>query len=342
MKSLATAYWQSEVTYSLTKMGFFDAVGKAGAEGVGVSCKEVASGLSLDEDFACRMMLAGEGIKLLTRQGEGSFSLTPAGDMIRSNHPASLRSVVLMLNEETRDAWRKVGTASLESGVSGFKEEFGEEFWSWHSKKGNRGKMSQFDNAMRAFSHEIAGSLLVDWAPPTPSSTVCDIGGSKGHMVGAMAQHYPELNGVVFDVPIVAKSAEANLEEMGLSQRVKAIGGSFLESLPAELSDCDAFYMKFILHDWDDETCVKIIKNINAVAKEGAVIVSTDFILNVDGPAMEMNKRLMDINMMAANPTGARERTFQEYSALFKAAGLTAEPQLLKQRDLVSTVVVEI
>ena len=111
--------------------------------------------------------------------------------------------------------------------------------------------------------------------------------------------------------------------------------------LPAALSSCDAFYLQFILHDWADEECVSILSAIKAVAKEGSQIVTTDFILGVDGANMEMSKRNMDINMMAVNPPGAGERTFEEYAALFTRAGF-AKPQLVKLRDIISTVVTEV
>ena len=288
------------------------------------------------------MSHTGEGIKLLSTDAQGKYSLTPAGDMLRSDHPASIRSFMLMINEESKDAWRAVGTKSLSSGLSGFKAAFGKEFWAWHSEKGHETQMAQFDEAMRSFSVEMAGSLLVDWAPPTEDALVCDIGGGAGHMTAAMAHHYPKLKGIVFDLPkVVASSTKETLRELGVSDRVSTVGGSFLEPLPAALSSCDAFYLKFILHDWADEECVSILSAIKAVAKEGSQIVTTDFILGVDGANMEMAKRNMDINMMAVNPPGAGERTFEEYAALFTRAGF-AKPQLVKLRDIISTVVTEV
>ena len=124
VKTLATAYWQSEISYSLTKSGAIDAVGVEGS----VACEDVAAKLKLVPDFLCRMMRAGEGIKLLSTDAQGKYSLTAAGDMLRSDHPASIRSCMLMIHEETKDAWRAVGTKSLSSGLSGFKAAFGKDF----------------------------------------------------------------------------------------------------------------------------------------------------------------------------------------------------------------------
>lgn len=249
-----------------------------------------------------------------------------------------MRDFMLMINEETKFAWRATGTIALKTGNSGFKEHFGKEFWAWHSGMGRERQMAQFDGAMKGFSSEISGSLLVDWAPPAKDATVCDIGGGMGHMLIALAEHWPQTTGVVFDLPPVAARAKANIESAGFAARLRTIGGSFMDELPAELAKCDVFYLKFILHDWGDADCIRILKRITAVAKAGAQIVSTDFILGTDGANMEMSKRMMDVNMMASNPPGASERTWESYAALFRAAGVPGTPALIKMRDLVSTV----
>ena len=112
VKSLATAYWQSEIAYSITKSGIIDAVGTKGA-----TCVAVATSLGLVEKNCCRMMIAGEGIRLLAAK-DGAFMLTPAGDMLRSDHPSSARDFMLMINEESKHAWRAAGTDALTTGQS--------------------------------------------------------------------------------------------------------------------------------------------------------------------------------------------------------------------------------
>jgi len=249
---------------------------------------------------------------------------------------------LLMNNEETREAWRAVGTASLRTGESGFKQHFGTDFWDWHDDPKNLRQKTQFNMAMKSFSAETVGSLLVDWAPPKLDAVVCDLGGGVGHILVAIAQHYPQLGGILFDLPPVAKRAAANFAESGLDGRLKTMGGSFLEPLPAQMGQCDVFYMKFIMPDWPDEECVTILRNIAAVAKRGASFVTTDFILDLDGEVMETGKRLADINMLAAQPAGAQERTYDEFVSLFTGAGLMATPKLIRMRDVVTTMVVEL
>ena len=95
-----------------------------------------------------------------------------------------------------------------------------------------------------------------------------------GHMVAAMVAHYPDLKGVVFDLPPVVKRAAKNIASLGLSARITTTKGSFFDPLPQELATCDVFYLKFIIHDWDDADCKKILRRIAAVGKKGAKIVT--------------------------------------------------------------------
>ena len=80
------------------------------------------------------------------------------------------------------------------------------------------------------------------------------------------------------------------------------------------------------------------LKKIKAVAKPGARLAVVEHVLGVSGPFMERAKAMMDINMMASNPSGAKERSVAEYEALFAAAGITAPATLIPMRDILSIV----
>merc|ERR1719265_541897 len=136
--------------------------------------------------------------------------------MLRTDHPASQRAFVMMVNEESRHAWRTGLTTSMKSGVAGFEQHYGDTFFQYLSQPENAEKSALFDAAMTSFSSAISGSLMLDWAPPA-NGTVCDIAGSKGHMLAAFANHYPGLQGVVFDLPDVAERAKEHIASLGLS-----------------------------------------------------------------------------------------------------------------------------
>ena len=109
------------------------------------------------------------------------------------------------------------------------------------------------------------------------------------------------------------------------------------------MAACDVFLLKHILHDWDDAASITILRKIARVAKAGARLAIVEHVLGASPcSGMERAKAMMDINMMAANPPGAGERTWEEYAALFARAGFAKPSQLVKMRDLVSTVVTEV
>ena len=126
----------------------------------------------------------------------------------------------------------------------------------------------------------------------------------------------PDATGVVFDQPEVVTGAEAVIKSHGLKSRLEAVGGDFFVSVP---SGGDAYVMKFIIHDWDDERSVAILKSIHrAMADNGKLLLVESVVPSSNEPHFS---KLMDIHMLIM--TGGRERTEADYAALFARAGFT-------------------
>ena len=141
-----------------------------------------------------------------------------------------------------------------------------------------------------------------------------DVGGANGEVIRAMMRANPVLHGGVFDLPHVVPDAAEAARSDGLLDRFTAFGGDFFEFVPS----ADLYVLKYILHDWDDESCIRILKNCRASLEEGGRIVVIDYLvgeLGAPGPAP-----LMDLNMLVM--TGGRERDIVEFDALFESAGL--------------------
>ena len=351
VKTLVTSYWQSEVAYALTKNGVFDQFDYSDqSQDQGKSCYDIAKTLRLNGSYLCRYMAAAATLGLLSKDERDPFifHITSAGQLLHKDHPGSLSSFAMMINEETRDAWRSAATTSLKSGVSGFEEYFNTTIWEYLHNHPESQEL--FDSAMLSLSAEQLNAILSDWKPQSDTMTFCDVGGGYGHILLNVLNHYPNATGIVFDQPGTARGAAELIkqQEESVASRASAVGGNFFESFPSALASCDVFYMKFIIHDWEDESCITIIKNIKEIAQkrkrsgEPPVILTTDFILDEDGHQFERSKRLMDVNMLSSCPAGARERTFAEYKKLFSEAGVHAEPKLIKLRELVSVVQVSL
>ena len=141
-----------------------------------------------------------------------------------------------------------------------------------------------------------------------------DVGGAAGHLIRAMMTLNPALRGGVFDLPHVVPAAAEAAQEAGLSDRFTTIGGNFFNEVPP----ADLYILKYVLHDWDDATCVRILRNCRASLIAGGRVVIVDHLVGEIGkPGLAP---LMDMNML--DMTGGKEREMREFDALFGAAGL--------------------
>jgi hypothetical protein len=121
------------------------------------------------------------------------------------------------------------------------------------------------------------------------------------------------LKGILFDVPSVIAGASDLLERENVSERVEPISGDFF----AEVPRADAYIMKHIIHDWDDERSIKILKNIRAAMRaDGKVLIVETIVPEGNEPHYS---KLLDLEMLTS-PGGA-ERTAEEYRELLANAG---------------------
>jgi hypothetical protein len=145
---------------------------------------------------------------------------------------------------------------------------------------------------------------------------VVDVGGGFGAFVVGALRTYPDLRAVLFDLPEVIATAGTQLERAGVTDRCRTVGGSFFDAVP---SGADLYHLKFILHDWPDDRCLRILANCRqAMGSGGRLIVVEHVIPDEPGPHVA---RFMDVAMLVLTP-GGRERTEREFARLFSAAGL--------------------
>jgi hypothetical protein len=141
-----------------------------------------------------------------------------------------------------------------------------------------------------------------------------DLGGANGALLHLLLEGNPALRGIVFDRPNIVDGAAAEIAQKGLAERIEVVGGDFFQSVPS----ADLYLLKMILHDWDDERCIKILENCRDAMTPGGRIAVIEMIvgeLSDPRPAA-----LMDMNMLAAVP--GQERSLAQYDALLSAAGL--------------------
>ena len=261
MRRLVGGFATSIAISTVTELGIPDLLAKGPR-----SVADLASQVGANEDFLRRVLryLAGEGV-FAEQPGDG-FALTPKSEWLRSDVPGSLRPrAVFIGNGASWTAWGKLLSA-MRSGRPAFHEAFGE---------------TVFDYAAR--HPEAAASFHRFMADQTASSVkallgaydfsgvrqLVDVGGGRGALVAGVLARYPAMHGILFDMPAVVAGASPTLA--GLGERCQAIGGSFFERVP---DGADAYAIKFVLHDWTDVDCLRILRNCRkAMAPGGRVLV---------------------------------------------------------------------
>jgi hypothetical protein len=169
-----------------------------------------------------------------------------------------------------------------------------------------------FTNAMRDLTAAVSGEVarLLD---TKAVGHAIDVGGAGGALLIALLEANPELRGTVFDRPDVVPEVSRFAAAAGVEDRTTAVGGDFFEEVPA----ADLYLLKYIIHDWNDEQCIEILRNCRRSAPPSARIAIVELLV---GPANEPSLApLMDMNMLVM-ATG-RERSLDEYRILLAKGG---------------------
>jgi hypothetical protein len=171
-----------------------------------------------------------------------------------------------------------------------------------------------FDEAMRSMTIGVNASIL-DAYDFGRFATIVDVAGGNGTLLAAVLAAHPASRGILFDQAHVVSGAEPILEAAGVLDRCEIVAGSFFESVPA---GADAYVLKWIIHDWEDEESVAILRTCRAAMSPDAVVLVIE--RDLGEPNENPVAKLADLNMFVM--PGGRERTLDEYAALFGAADL--------------------
>jgi len=154
----------------------------------------------------------------------------------------------------------------------------------------------------------------------TPFRTLVDVGGGNGALLIGILSANPGLRGVVFDLPSAAERAKRRISEAKLAERCQAVGGDFFSEVP---SGGDAYLLKHVIHDWNDESALTILKSCHrAMGPKGRLlIVEGIYPRRIDQSLASRGAAANDVNMLVN--TGGRQRSEAEFRSLYDAAAFT-------------------
>jgi hypothetical protein len=302
---LVTGYWVSQGLYVAARLGIVEHLksGPKSSEELAAECEAHAPSL-----YRLLRMLANCGV--FTQDAQGKFSVTPVGQLLQEG-PGSFRAMTIHLGEKpTWQAWGNL-LDSVRTGETAFPLTHGKEVFPYYAEHPESNE--PFNQAMTEYSAAVVAAVMRAYDFSRYSRFV-DIGGGHGFLLSAILKANPKATGVLFDIPPTAEEAKAGIEAQGLATRCDVVSGNFFESVP---EGGDAYVMKNIIHDWDDERSITILKHINkAIVRDGRVFLIEAVVPEGNTPDFST---LGDIHMMVM--TGGCERTAAEYSALFQKSG---------------------
>lgn len=318
MMQMIMAAMPSRVLCAVAELGIPDVIG-AGSKSAG----EVASAIGGHEPWVLRLLNAAASLGVFAfnsggdgdGQGEGRFSNTPLGDALRSDNPTSVRALGVVANQPWHfGAWGDL-VGGVRSGEVPFERVHGTTFFEY--LRANPDANEKFSAWMTQTSN-VANTAILALYDFSTARTIVDVGGGQGALLAAVLSQAPQARGILYDMPEVVADPSP-LEAASVLDRCEIVGGDFFESVPG---GGDVIMLKTVLHDWDDEDCVRILGRCREAVEAGSKLLVIEMVLPDDlSPHPGF---MMDINMMVLNH-GGRERTSAEYGALLEEAGYTQE-----------------
>jgi hypothetical protein len=315
---MITGYWHSQAIYAAAKFGIADLLA-AGA----CSVDDLAQQTSTDPDALYRLLRALASVGIFSEGPPRQFSLTSLAEPLQSNVPGSKRALALMACDEQFQAWSEI-VYSIQTGKKAFDKVFGQPVFDYLAK--NQEKAQVFDAAMVGIHGRESNAVLKVY-DFSAISTVVDIGGGNGSQLISLLQAHPSTRGVLFDLPHVIERAKPVVAAAGLDDRCELVAGSFFDDdafsdlrLPLGAGRGEgvvAFFMRHIIHDWEDEKSLTILRNCHrAMPADGRLLVVESVIPPGNEP---FAGKFLDLVMLLI--PGGKERTENEYRTLFAQAG---------------------
>lgn len=252
--------------------------------------------------------LASEGF--FAEGADRSFALNPGAELLRSDIEQSFQPFTIINSERAFEAVLELLPA-VRTGEIPFVRRFGQHpFEMMHN---DPAAAAQLERGWQGV-HGPETRAFLEAYDFTGIGKFADIGGGHGDVVIGVLEADPGRKGAIFDIPPVAAQAQQRLDRAGLAARCEVVGGDFFSEIPVS---ADAYFLRHILHDWNDEECRTILRNVAAQCRPGARVLIAECVIkepNVRDPG-----KWLDMEMLLF--LSGKERTEGEYRELLEATG---------------------
>jgi hypothetical protein len=300
-----TGKWISHAIYVAAKLSIADLL----ADGE-QSLEFLAARTGSHAPSLYRLLRALASIGIFRESSPQRFESTPSGDLLRVD---AMRAACLLAHSEWHDrAWSELHH-SVQTGESAFQHAHQAPLFDWLSQHPAENEL--FSQAMTAgkLHHD---SAIVENYDFSQATRLVDVGGGHGSLVIAILNKYPQLSAIIADVAQVAAGARQAISRAALQTRCEVVTCDFFSSVPA---GGDVYMLSHVLHDWDDDSCQRILSSCRvALGPHAKLLLVESIVASGDQPD---RIKWLDLEMLVLT-SGGRERTADEYERLLGSAGL--------------------
>lgn len=306
MLQMISGFWVSRTIYIAAKLGLADLIAQGPR-----TAEDLAAQTGTHARSLYRVLRALASLGIFKEEADGRFSQTQLSETLRSEVPGSMRwAAMVELGQEHFPAWGNV-MHSVKTGEIAFDNLYKQDVWAYYAQTPDDAQT--FNRSMSGFTQVVNQAVLAGYDFSNIGKLV-DVAGGVGSLLSNVLQAHPTIRGVLFDLPHVIAEAGPFFEQAGCADRCELVSGDFFQSVP---EGGDVYMMKWIIHDWDDEKSITILRNIHQAMKaDGRLLLLETVVPAGNEPHWS---KFLDLNMMVM--TGGCERTEAEFDALLQAAG---------------------
>ena len=305
--AMVRGYQPSRAVTVAAELGVADLL-RDGPRGV----DDLAAVTSTDAPALYRLLRALAALGVFTELPDRRFALSAMGEFLRRDHPLSVDPAARMFGADYQ--WQAWGALrhSVDTGSTAAVHALGMDVWEYRRRHPEHGDV--FDATMRTLSSGDNPGLLAahDFER---YQLIADVGGGTGAVLAAVLAAHPDLRGILFDQAHVVANADGVLRAAGVADRATVVAGDFFDGVPA---GADAYLLVRILHDWQDDEALRILRTVCAAMTPDARLIVVDSVLGP--PNEDPLAKFLDLMMLVS--AGGRERTHAEWRALLAEAGL--------------------
>jgi C-methyltransferase len=273
---------------------------------------ELARATGADEDALARVLRALASTGVFERRRDGRYRLNRMAEPLLANRPDSMRDILMFLgSEHCMRAWGRFSEVVARN-TNAYRLVHGQSIWEYLAEHPEEGAI--FHRGMVNMT-ELDAPALVFGFDYSRFASVCDVGGGRGSMLGALLSANPTMRGVLLDAEDVVAAAGPTLAAWGVERRCTVTAGDFFGDLPV---GCDAYILKDIVHDWADERATEILRACRRAMGTGATLLIMEMVVEDD--ARPHFGKLLDLEMLDITE-GGRQRSESELEGLLAASG---------------------